>query len=250
MELAVVFFFVNFCYTFGGKKYIQVDGGPIGARLTMAVARIIMQDWKDNFNLVLKDSNIIELLSGLYVDDGRTLQRILEYGERYCKDTKKILLDENAKIEDENIDRDRIELTKTEMLKAMNDVSADLEFTMELCSDFKDMKLPTLSFSLYATDSGISHTYFEKVMKNQTLIVHRSALGRNQVMNIMSNELIRRLEVTSSDLEIDDKISIVDKYTQQLINSEYSWKSCREIVICGLKGWKRKEARKRRYSKV
>ena len=139
-----------------------------------------------------------------------------------------------------------IELTKTEMLKAMNDVSADLEFTMELCSDFKDMKLPTLSFSLYATDSGISHTYFEKVMKNQTLIVHRSALGQNQVMNIMSNELIRRLEVTSSDLEIDDKISIVDKYTQQLINSEYSWKSCREIVICGLKGWKRKEARKRR----
>ena len=60
----------------------------------------------------------------------------------------------------------------------------------------------------------------------------------------MSNELIRRLEETSSDLTIEDKMSIVDKYTQQLINSEYSWKSCREIVICGLKGWLRKEARK------
>ena len=47
MELAVVFFFKNFCYTFGGRKYIQVDGGPIGARITMAVARIVMQYWKD-----------------------------------------------------------------------------------------------------------------------------------------------------------------------------------------------------------
>ena len=43
VELAVVFFFKNFCYTFGGKKFIQIDGGPIGARLTMAVAQIVMQ---------------------------------------------------------------------------------------------------------------------------------------------------------------------------------------------------------------
>ena len=30
MELAVSFFFQNFSYTFGGKKYIQIDGGPLG----------------------------------------------------------------------------------------------------------------------------------------------------------------------------------------------------------------------------
>ena len=38
MELAINFFFKNFCYTFGGKKFVQLNGGPIGARLTMAVA--------------------------------------------------------------------------------------------------------------------------------------------------------------------------------------------------------------------
>ena len=58
----------------------------------------------------------------------------------------------------------------------MNDVNKDLEFTMELCSDFIDKKLPTLSFSLYITDEGIQHTYFEKNMKNQTLVMERSAL--------------------------------------------------------------------------
>ena len=88
----------------------------------------------------------------------------------------------------ENIDR--IELTKREVLKAMNDINEDLEFTMELCSDFVDNKLPTLSFSLYAESDGLKHTYFEKLMKNQTLIVERSAISRQQLMNIMSNELI------------------------------------------------------------
>ena len=84
VEIAVVFFWKNFCYTFGRKKFIQLDGGLIGARLTMAVVRIVMQFWKDKFNDVLHKSNISELLSGLYVDDGRSMQRILEYGERYC----------------------------------------------------------------------------------------------------------------------------------------------------------------------
>ena len=33
MELAINFFFKNFCYTFGGKKFVQLHEGPIGARL-------------------------------------------------------------------------------------------------------------------------------------------------------------------------------------------------------------------------
>ena len=81
-------------------------------------------------------------------------------------------------------------------------------------------------------------------MKNQTLVVARSALSRNQIMNIMSNELIRRLEVTSSDLSYKDRIEIIDKFTQQLVNSEYNWKQCSDIIISGLKGWIRREARK------
>ena len=246
MELAVSFFFGNFCYTFGGKKFVQVDGGPIGARVTMAVARIVMQYWKNKFDLVLQKSNIVELLSGLYVDDGRSVQRILNFGERYCKESGKFVVYEDKAINDIDENIDRVELTRTEVLKAMNSICEDIEFTMELSSDFGDNKLPTLSFSLYANDMGIMHTYFEKQMKNQTLVVERSALGRQQIMNIMSNELIRRLEVTSSELEQCELNSIVDKFTQQLVNSEYCWKQCHEIIVSGLKGWIRKEAKKER----
>ena len=65
MEIAVVFFFGNFAYTFGGEVYRQNGGGPIGARLTMAVARIVMQNWKDDYDVILEKSKIVELLSGL-----------------------------------------------------------------------------------------------------------------------------------------------------------------------------------------
>ena len=64
----------------------------------------------------------------------------------------------------------------------------------------------------------------------------------------MSNELIRRLEVISEDVDIGEKVRIVEQYTQQLVNSDYDWKFCREIIVSGLKGWKRKEARKQKLS--
>ena len=45
LEICIKFFITNFLYTFGGECYLQGFGGPIGARLTMAVSRLIMQDW-------------------------------------------------------------------------------------------------------------------------------------------------------------------------------------------------------------
>jgi len=241
MEVAVAFIFQNFVYTFGGRKYLQLHGGPIGARITMAVARLVMQNWKDEFNIILQNSGIEELLHGLYVDDGRALHRKLRYGERYNHNERKFTVD----IETERLDKENEielnELTRVEVLKAMNAVSNDLEFTMELCEDFPDLKLPTLSFSLYADRNGLSHTYFEKAMRNQTLIMNRSAIGKQQLMNILSNELIRRMEVISDELEQNEKNIIVEKFTQQLVNSEYTWRTIREIVVSGLKGYKRKE---------
>ena len=148
--------------------------------------------------------------------DGRTIQRILEFGERYCRSEKKIKVDEKERKKDIENNRDRIELTKCEMLNVMNDINQDLQFTMELCSDFEDCKLPTLSFSLYAESEGLKHTYFEKLMKNQVLIVSRSAISRQQLMNIMSNEIIRRMEVTSADLCTQEKIKIIDKFEFRL----------------------------------
>ena len=108
----------------------------------------------------MENSEIEELLSGLYVDDGRSYQRKLYYGERYSHEERKFVRNDELMKKDIDEKIDRAELTRKEVLKAMNMVNPDLEFTMELCSDFKNDKLPTLSFALFTGENGLEHTYY------------------------------------------------------------------------------------------
>ena len=135
MEVAINFFFRNFTYKFGGEIFVQMFGGPIGARITMAVSRLVMQEWKERYDEILKRSNIHEYLKGLYVDDGRSFQRKLMWGERFCKDQNKFTFDRDTAEKDENENVNRDELTRREILCAMNSVNSDLEFTMEFVHD-------------------------------------------------------------------------------------------------------------------
>ena len=241
IEVAVVFFFKNFTYRFAGETFLQLFGGPIGARLTMAVAKLVMQEWKEKFDEILMKSDIEELLSGLYVDDGRSVQRKLAIGERFDEKERKFTVKEEWRKCDLESGRNRDELTRTEVLKAMNAVNEDLEFTMELCTDFSDNKLPTLSFSLFYGEEGLEHTYFKKSMRNQTLLMSRSSMGKHQLMSIMTNELRRRMEVKGEKLKQNEKNDIINKYTQQLVNSEFKWRQIRKIIVSGITGHIRTE---------
>ena len=119
---------------------------------------------------------------------------------------RKFIVDDELALMDIGTGRTREDITRVEVLAAMNSVNIDLTFTMELCNDFTDDRLPTLSFSIWQDITGLKHSYFEKSMRNQTLVVERSALGRNSLMNIMSKELVHRLEVLHDDLKGDQKI--------------------------------------------
>ena len=88
LEIAVSFFFDNFVYTFGEKSILQCGGGPIGARLTMCVSRLTMQDWWEQFLSILDNSKIEQLMNAQYVDDGRIVIEILKKGVRFDKELK------------------------------------------------------------------------------------------------------------------------------------------------------------------
>ena len=59
---------------------------------------------------------------------------------------------------------------------------------------------------------------------------------------------MRRLEVLG-ELDQNEIDNIIDKYIQQLINSEYNWKQIREIVVSALTGYVRKVDRNKRTDK-
>ena len=43
VQIGVQISFTCYCYTFGGEIFHQKKGGPIGDRLTMAVALLVME---------------------------------------------------------------------------------------------------------------------------------------------------------------------------------------------------------------
>ena len=139
--------------------------------------------------------------------------------------------------------------TEREMKEAMNSVSEDLMFTTETEDDFNNKRLPTLSFQVWSEKSGLRHSYFEKDMRAQILTMKKSSQSEQSKYSILVNELTRRFEVVDKDIDVEERVSIVDHYTQQLVNSGYGEEQIRDIVESSLKGIVRKEERrvKRKY---
>jgi hypothetical protein len=79
-EIGVRVLFENFVYTFAGQEYLQTGGGPIGARVTMAASRLVMQDWGETYKKILTENGVkVRLMAG-YVDDGRQGTSLIKRG--------------------------------------------------------------------------------------------------------------------------------------------------------------------------
>ena len=215
----------------------------------MCAANLTMEEWREKFVQILVKSSIKELLAGLYVDDGRNMIEILPLGVRF--DEKEMIFKylEKWEIEDKMGGMTGRQRTKLEVGKCMNAINPDLNFTLELSDEFKDKRLPTLSFSLWEEEWGVNHSYFEKEVKSQVLLMERSAMSKNSKFSIMSNELKRRLEVLNEKIGKAEKIQIVNKYTQQLKNSGYGRRQIWEIIVSALRNYERKEKERKREKK-
>ena len=161
-EIATRVVFGNFTYNFGGKIYLQLEGGPIGARLTMACARLVMQDWGEKYQNILEESGILTTLFKIYVDDVRQVSTVLPLGMRFRVETGKIEYCEKAEEEDKSKQLEG-ESSSARMARilgpAMDSINPDLVFTTELAEDFKDERLPTLDFKMWLEeDLSINHT--------------------------------------------------------------------------------------------
>ena len=89
LEIAVIFMFTHHVYSFGGENYLQSDSGPIGLRITMAVARLVMGEFGERMREILAEADIKILLEGLFVDDGRYITTPIPDGVRWSQQNKK-----------------------------------------------------------------------------------------------------------------------------------------------------------------
>ena len=110
-------------------------------------------------------------------------------------------------------------MTRTEVEKLMNDINEDLQFTTEIEEEFDNRRLPTLSFEMWCAEDGIRHSYYEKPMRYQILTMSRSSHSESSKLSILVNELTRRFRMMDEEIELNEKVSIIDHFTQQLVNS-------------------------------
>jgi hypothetical protein len=106
-EIGTRTIFENFVYQFGGVAYHQQQGGPIGARVTMCAARMVMQHWAREYTGILLKAGLRLPLFGGYVDDGRQGSTTLRRGMLFDEEKKTFVYDERQrKIDNEENEPD------------------------------------------------------------------------------------------------------------------------------------------------
>ena len=253
-EIAVRTIFENFTYNFGGVTYLQSKGGPIGARITMACARLVMQDWGEKFSSILLKADLKITLFKSYVDDVRLANTLLRQGMRYNMTSKTFKHTHMDEMHDKMLEEEG-ESADARMARvchpAMEDINPDLKFTTEVASDFPDQWLPTLDFKTEMGEDGtINHTYFQKEMKTPFVVMQRSAMGTKQKYSILANELTRRMSnINREGTSHEEKTRVVEEFTKEMKNSGWSREETREIVVSGMLGWTRKHERREKENK-
>ena len=130
--------FDNFSYRFAGESYKQSQGGPIGARVTMAAARLVMQTWGEEYGEILRSSGLeVDFLNG-YCYDNRQESTLLKKWMRFVEREKRFKITMEGLEEDRDID---IKINKNERmarlgLPAMHSINEDLKLTVEIHEEF------------------------------------------------------------------------------------------------------------------
>ena len=81
LELAAMF--THHFYEFGGRRYRQMEGGPIGLRGTCTLARLVMQVYDRRWMSTVEEGGISMKLYMRYMDDGRKFLQPLRKGWRW-----------------------------------------------------------------------------------------------------------------------------------------------------------------------
>ena len=242
LEIGVKTSFQRHLYQFNGKVYRQTSGGPIGLRITMAAARIVMGEWGERYTKIMLQAELKIWLKGLYVDDVRTGTTVLAKGKRWDDQEKKFIYRDAWKEEDEKNEDSDTKRMSLQLNKAMNSVFEGINLTIEIAEDFKEKKLPTLEFKLWVETSkeGLSqvrYSFFEKEMNTPYCILERSAMAEQSKVSSLTQDLIRRLTNTYEGASQCEKNLIVEKFIQKLKISGYKKIQVREIIESGLKGY-------------
>ena len=149
--------------------------------------------------------------------------------------------EERLEGEDSSQPRSEEGRTADVMCNIMNSIfPAFLKFEMEHPEQFPDARLPTLDFQCWMEKNRIQYLFYQKGMAKKTLINKHSALSENVKVASLSQDLVRRMMNTSELLSTEERVKVVNEYSDNVRASGYSAKQTKKLVEAGLTGYERK----------
>ena len=177
LEIGILVTMGTHLYTFDGSTYIQLTGGPIGLRLTAALANLVMAYFDQALERLLLREKLKPNLMFRFVDDGRIGLRPVRAGWRWVGGGMKY----NTDWVDEDKNMGPQKRTTKVIHEALNSISDYLRFTTEDHLDFGEMKLPTLDCQLWVNDYKIIYEFYEKPQVANRTLQSDTALSRTSL---------------------------------------------------------------------
>ena len=201
-----------------------------------------MQMFDRKWGRILEDLGVRTWVTVRYVDDMRVALPPIKVGWRWYEGGLKYSKRWEQEDMVKNVTPER--RTKELLARTMEGVEDFLEFTMESGEDFPGGWLPTLDTSLkVGDDNRILFKFYEKETTSIKTIQKRTAMEQNSKIQIVANDLVRRMCNTMEELGEEETLSVIDNYAQKLLNGGFDREETKGIIVRGLKGY---EGRKRK----
>ena len=131
----------------------------------MTASRLVMQEWSEVYQKIIKDSKVALHVHKGYVDDKLQGKELMRRGTRYNPKKRRFTWREDWKRIDEEEDAPDQKRMAEVCMEAMNSVSPKLTFNMENVHDFPNKRLVTLDMVIEVVENQISYSYYQKPMK-------------------------------------------------------------------------------------
>ena len=235
MEVAVKECFRNHLYQFDGKVYRQIEGGPIGLRLSMAVSRIVMASWDKQLSKLGGQTGWLVHLLKRYVDDVTAVLETLRLGVRWT--VWGLSYKPEWEVEDRTEGLTHDQRTMREYQKMANTILPFIQVTFDTVDDHPSKTLPVLDLQCWTEGKVVLHKYYEKPMSSKYCIMEASAMSQNVKWSSLSQEIIRRMKNTSRRVAHDVREGILTDFMLKLQRSGYTESFRKNVLISALKGY-------------
>ena len=245
LETAVLAVINNHMYQYNNTVRKQREGGPIGLRISGALARIVMIEWARRFKSIVTQANNdlpemanhnIHLLK-IYVDDTNIVCDTLPPGVVYNNTLKKMVFCQDAAERERNTPNDVSTAQRYQALA--DDILPYIKVTYDCPSRHPDGWMPVLDVKVRVEEQKIQFAHYRKPMCDDRLILARSAHSKKIKRLTAVNEGLRILRNTSRSLGWSFMAEELTELAFRLMKSGYDEQFRGEVMYDSTVGYER-----------